>query len=545
VSRQSTVILEPEHGERVEFHAESGTRMLSEVLAAHGFPLNTRCGQRGLCRGCEVQLREGALVLEGEKVSAPSTVRACRARLVGPVTLGLPARSRIEHKPQVGETFEIAVPCGHDPLFPAEGVRDTAFAVDIGTTTVVVLLVDMITGEVLSRAGGFNEQIRFGDNVLTRIDAARTPEAIAAMQSAIVAETLVPLLRDACKRADRGPERIVGGSIAGNTTMLHLLVAEDPTSLGIAPFTAHFLEGRQISAGEIGLTIDALDSTIPIQLLPSIGAYIGADITAGIYATGMVFDTAPSLLVDIGTNGEIVLQCNGVLTACATAAGPAFEGCGLRSGTRAREGAVSDLCLALNPFIVEVQTIGNIPLGRASGMCGSAYIDFLATSRACGLLGITGRFDAAAWAGVPEHHRCTADGERALLLAGTRLPGEPCISEVDVAVLLQAKAAIGAGIETLLEVAGISASEIANVYLAGGFGMHLNVPNAIAIGLLPEFHPDQVRVVGNTSLAGALLALIDRTTLDEMEAIRGRTDVIELNLAPGFEDRYVEHLMLP
>jgi len=545
VSRQSTVILEPEHGERVEFHAESGTRMLSEVLAAHGFPLNTRCGQRGLCRGCEVQLREGALVLEGEKVSAPSTVRACRARLVGPVTLGLPARSRIEHKPQVGETFEIAVPCGHDPLFPAEGVRDTAFAVDIGTTTVVVLLVDMITGEVLSRAGGFNEQIRFGDNVLTRIDAARTPEAIAAMQSAIVAETLVPLLRDACKRADRGPERIVGGSIAGNTTMLHLLVAEDPTSLGIAPFTAHFLEGRQISAGEIGLTIDALDSTIPIQLLPSIGAYIGADITAGIYATGMVFDTAPSLLVDIGTNGEIVLQCNGVLTACATAAGPAFEGCGLRSGTRAREGAVSDLRLALNPFVVEVQTIGNIPLGRASGMCGSAYIDFLATSRACGLLGITGRFDAAAWAGVPEHHRCTADGERALLLAGTRLPGEPCISEVDVAVLLQAKAAIGAGIETLLEVAGISASEIANVYLAGGFGMHLNVPNAIAIGLLPEFHPDQVRVVGNTSLAGALLALIDRTTLDEMEAIRGRTDVIELNLAPGFEDRYVEHLMLP
>ncbi len=545
MSSQPTVIIEPEHGERVEFRVEPSTRMLADVLAAHGYTLNTRCGQRGLCRGCEVHLREGSLVLEDETVNAPATVRACRARLHGPVTLGLPARSRIEHKPQVGETFEIAVPCGHDPLFLADGVRDTAFAVDIGTTTVVVLLVDLNTGETLSRAGGFNGQIRYGDNVLTRIDAARTPEAIAAMQSAIVVETLVPLLEEACKRAGRSPERIAGGSIAGNTTMLHLLVAEDPTSLGIAPFTARFLEGRQITAGEIRLIVDQLDPGIPIQLLPGIGAYIGADITAGIYATGMVFDTAPSLLVDIGTNGEIVLQSNGVLTACATAAGPAFEGCGLRSGTRAREGAVGDLRIALNPFTVEAETIGNIPMDRASGVCGSAYIDFLATSRACGLLGITGRFEAPAWAGVPENHRCTADGERALLLAGTQLPGEPCVSEVDVAVLLQAKAAIGAGIETLLEVAGISASEIAHVYLAGGFGMHLNVPNAIAIGLLPEFHPDQVRVVGNTSLAGALLALIDRTTLDEMEAIRGRTNVIELNLARGFEDRYVEHLMLP
>jgi uncharacterized 2Fe-2S/4Fe-4S cluster protein (DUF4445 family) len=132
------------------------------------------------------------------------------------------------------------------------------------------------------------------------------------------------------------------------------------------------------------------------------------------------------------------------------------------------------------------------------------------------LLGYAGRFDAAAWAAVPEKFRLTDDDERALSLAG---PGSPRISEVDVAVLLQAKAAIGAGIETLLETAGIRADEISRVYLAGGFGMHLDVPNAIAIGLLPGFTPEQVRVVGNTSLAG-LLALIDRTTLAEMEALR-------------------------
>ncbi|MEI6177898.1 MAG: ASKHA domain-containing protein [Verrucomicrobiota bacterium] len=545
MSQRNLITLQPDHGEHVAIHAESSVRTLSDILAAHGFPLNTRCGQRGLCRGCEVVLREGSVMVEGARVHSPATLRACRTRLDGPITLGLPSRSRIEHKPQVGETFEIAVPCGHDPLFTTDGIRDTGFAVDIGTTTVVVLLVDLTTGEVISRAGGFNGQIRFGDNVLTRIDAARTPEAIAAMKSAIVGETLAPLMLDACQRAGRGPERIAGGSIAGNTTMLHLLVGEDPTSLGIAPFTARFLAGKRVSTGDLGLTVENLPANTPIQLLPGIGAYIGADITAGIYATGMVFDTEPSLLVDIGTNGEIVLQSGGVLTACATAAGPAFEGCGLRGGTRAREGAVSDLRLCLEPFAVTAETIGNIPIEKASGICGSAYIDFLASARDCGLLTQTGRFAATAWTSIPAGHRCTDDDERALRLAGTGHSGEPCVSEVDVAVLLQAKAAIGAGIETLLETAGIRATEIHRVYLAGGFGMHLNVPNAIAIGLLPEFRPEQVRVVGNTSLAGALLALIDRTTLDEMESIRERVDVIELNLAEGFEDRYIEHLMLP
>lgn len=542
MSRRSSITVEPELGEPTTFHAAPGPDMLSKVLAEHGFPLNTRCGQRGLCHGCEVILQQGSLKVGTSEIHAPATLRACRARLHGPVTIAIPARSRIEHKPQVGETFEIAVPCAHDPLFPANGTRDTAFAVDIGTTTVVVLLVDLTSGEVLSRAGGFNEQIRFGDNVLTRIDAARTPEAIAAMQQAVVGETLAPLLRQACERADRDPSRIAGGTIAGNTTMLHLLAGEDPTSLGIAPFTARFLTGKTMTAADIHLAAEGLAPDTPIQLLPSIAAYIGADITAGVYATGMVFDAKPSLLVDIGTNGEIVLQHGGVLTACATAAGPAFEGCGLRCGTRAREGAVSDLSITLDPLEIRMQTIGGIPPARATGICGSAYIDFLASARGCGLLGYAGRFDAAAWAALPETFRLTDDDERALSLAG---PGSPRISEVDVAVLLQAKAAIGAGIETLLETAGIRAEEISRVYLAGGFGMHLNVPNAIAIGLLPGFTPEQVRVVGNTSLAGALLALIDRTTLTEMEALREQVRVIELNLDEGFEDRYVEHLVLP
>ena len=543
MSRHHRIIVEPEHGERLEIRTADEGVVLSKILSAHGSPLNTRCGERGLCRGCEVMLSEGSLIVGNSTVTAPATVRACRARLSGPVTIAVPQRSRIEHKPQVGETFEIAVPYAHDPLCVPQGARDTGFAVDIGTTTVVVLLVDLVSGEILSRAGGFNAQIRFGDNVLTRIDAARTPEAVAEMQAAVVSETLAPLLIQACERAGRAPDRIAGGTIAGNTTMLHLLAGVDPTPLGIAPFTARFLTGRMMVASDIGFTVDGLPPDTQIQLLPSIAGYIGADVTAGAMATGMIYDSAPSLLVDIGTNGEIVLQHGGSFTACATAAGPAFEGCGLKCGTRARDGAVSDLHLSLDPFEIKSQVIGDVPLSRAIGICGSAYIDFLATARAAGLLGHAGRFLPEAWNSLPECHRHIDEEGRLGLRLGANLPS--FISEVDVALLLQAKAAIGAGIETLLESAGIRAEEISRLYLAGGFGMHLDVPHAIACGLLPGFKPEQVRVVGNTSLAGALLALIDRNTLDEMESLRERVEVIELNLVADFEDRYVEQLILP
>lgn len=546
MSRAVQIHVELDSGETRKISVFSENTSLADILAAHGLPLNTRCGQRGLCRGCEVELREGAANVDGQTVAAPATVKACRAQLTGSLAVHLPARSRIEHRPQVSETFEIAVPYAHQPLFPVEaGQRDTAFAVDVGTTTVVALLVDLLTGEVLSRAGGFNEQIRFGDNVVTRIEAAHKSENLAAMQRAVVAETLQPLLLRACERAGRTPERIAGGAIAANTTMLHLLIGEDPSPLGVAPFTPRFIAGKRLLARDIGLAASGLAPETPVQLLPGIAAYVGADITAGILATGMLYDEKPALLVDIGTNGEIVLQSGGKLFGCATAAGPAFEGCGLRCGTRAREGAVSDLRLTLEPFRFEAETIGNVPLARAGGICGSAYLDFLAVAWNCGLLNAAGRFDLAAWEKLPEQNRFSHEGRRAFRLTAKNGKDDLRISEVDVALLLQAKAAIGAGIEVLLQTAGIRAADVGRVYLAGGFGMHLDVAHAIAIGLLPGFRVEQIRVVGNTSLAGALLALVDRTTLDEMENIRAQVEVVELNLTEGFEDRYVEHLMLP
>jgi uncharacterized 2Fe-2S/4Fe-4S cluster protein (DUF4445 family) len=393
--------------------------------------------------------------------------------------------------------------------------------------------------KMLSRAGGFNKQIQFGDNVLTRIDAARTADALAAMQSAVVSGTIAPLLQRACERAGRKPSRLAGGAIAGNTTMLHLLMGEDPSSLGVAPFVPRFITGRRLTAADIHLTIDAIDPDMPLQLLPGIAAYVGADITAGVIATGMLFDPWPSLLVDFGTNGEMVLQRDGKLIACATAAGPAFEGSGLSHGSRAIDGAISGIAVSLDPFRVEMERIGGRRFVGQNGICGSAYVDFLASARRCGFLLNSGRFNLDTWGLIPPRHRIEKDGR------AFRLADETSISEHDISVLLQAKAAVGAGIESLLKTVGIEAAEVSRLYLAGGFGMYLNVGHAIAAGLLPGFRNEQVRVVGNTALAGAALVLLDRTKLDLMEAVRARVEVLELNLQEEFEDRFIDHLRLP
>jgi uncharacterized 2Fe-2S/4Fe-4S cluster protein (DUF4445 family) len=534
------VMLEDGTLREIAVPAHARSRSLASILADHGFPLNTRCGQRNLCKGCEVMLFSGSINgTETNTMSGPQRIRACQTYASGTFRISIPPRSRMEHRAHVSETFRIDIPFGNQPLVaPIPYVKDLGVAIDLGTTTVVVLLVDLATGEILSRAGAFNQQIRFGDNVLTRIDAVRAPGALQAMQAAAAQETLVPLLTAACEKAHVLPSRLACATIAGNTTMLHLLASVDPTPLGIAPFTPVFLEPRTTSAGALGITLGGLSPEMPVQLLPGIAAYVGADIAAGVYATGMLYDETPALLVDVGTNGEIVLQHNGRLLACATAAGPAFEGCGLRSGTRAQEGAVSKLRLRKEPFDLQVETLGNLPVTKATGICGSAYIDFLSEARREGLLSESGRFYEGAWATLPA--ACRTQGENAF-----RLSGEIAISEADVALLLQAKAAIGAGIETLLDCAGISAEEVGRVILAGGFGMHLNVAHAIGIGLLPGFREESVETAGNTSLAGALIALLDRTTLMEMDDLRRKVEVVELNLEPDFEDRFVDHLSLP
>jgi uncharacterized 2Fe-2S/4Fe-4S cluster protein (DUF4445 family) len=393
-------------------------------------------------------------------------------------------------------------------------------AIDIGTTTVAVMLVALDDGRIVARAADFNKQMHLGDDVATRIGLCATDKTnLPQLQDAIVNQTLAPLIADCLHRAGAQPTDLVCLSVAGNTTMLHLFAGADPSPMGIYPFAPQFLEHRALNLPAFG--------NASVHLLPSAAAYIGADITAGVFASGLAYDDGPSLLVDVGTNGEIVLKAGNQMLGCATAAGPAFEGAGLTNGIRAGDGAIQKIHFGPNAAPI-IDIIGG---GPPIGVCGSAYVDFLAEGRKAGLLTPTGRFDLA--------------GLNGSLRLGVGLGGKDVvISETDTAHLLQSKAAIGAGIQTLLARAGLEPADIKKVYMAGGFGMHLNIANAIACGLLPGFAPSQVEVVGNTSLAGAYLALLDCGALDEITRVAKRIEMIELNLDPQFEERYIENLCL-
>lgn len=518
---------------------------LTELLARRGHALNTRCGGRGLCGGCEVGLRAGELqrTSDGAAVTpaAGDRLRACQLRLGAcehaPVVT-VPARSLLKHEPAVVAEFKINVPWAHDPL---DATARIGAAVDIGTTTVALMLTELATGRVLAESSAFNAQIRHGEDVLTRIQMCdQNPDGVRQLQHAVTAETIQPLLIEAGAEAGVGLEEIGVMTVAANTTMQHLLAGVDPRPLGVYPFTPAFLDHRVFAPAELGLDFGAKEARV--HLLPGPAAYVGADLAAGIVATGLLYDEGPSLLVDVGTNGEIVAKIGDRLVGCATAAGPAFEGAGLSSGTRGVKGAIERIRLQGDPFGAELGIIGDAKC--PIGICGSAYVDFLWEGRRAGLLQTNGRF-------APEFVRRAGSAVQAdaygrkLRLHAHGASGPVWISELDIGRLLQAKAAIAVGINILLGLLGVGAADVKTLHLAGGFGLHLSLAHAIGCGLLPGFTPAQIQVVGNTSLGGAFLAVNDRNLLEEMKTACARMEMIELNLQPDFEDAYIDHLMLP
>ena len=524
---KSTLHLQTPEGDcEVGLTATDFGRPLSEVLAHRGYPLNTRCGGRGLCGGCEVGLKLGSLrqTANSTEVTAGDRLRSCQLKLVegSDVTVSIPSRSLLKHEPSVVSEFKINVPWA---VAPIDATARYGAAVDIGTTTVAVILADLETGKVLAQSSDFNAQIRFGEDVLTRIQMCfQNPSAVKQLQNAVTVETIQPLLVEACEQAGLEPKDIGVMTVAANTTMQHLLAGVDPSSLGVHPFKPVFLEHRVYAPSELGLTFGGEETKV--HLLPGPAAYVGADLAAGLVATGMLYDEGPVLIVDVGTNGEIIAKIGDLLVGCATAAGPAFEGAGLTNGSRGVRGAIERITITSDPFEIKLGVIGDAP--KPVGICGSAYIDFLWEGRRSGILQENGRFSKEFIERSDTRVEIDEFGKK-LELHARGTSGPVWISEVDIAKLLQAKAAIGAGINTLLGLLGVTAGEVKTLYLAGGFGMHLSLDHA----------------VGNTSMGGAFLALNDRSFLKEMQTACASMESIELNLQPGFEDAYIDQLMLP
>ena len=415
-----------------------------------------------------------------------------------------------------------------------------AMACDIGTTTVVIYLLDASTGEIVDTKSELNVQRSFGADVLARIDfTMNRDEGLQLLQGNQLSQL------NAMAQALLETNRIEGRNlsvftIAGNTTMLHLLSGVDPSGIGKAPFTPAFLGGFSCYASELGnFFTDCL-----FYFLPSLSAYVGADLLAGVLAVGMNESDELSLLVDLGTNGEIIIGNREGFYSCSTAVGPAFEGAHISCGMGAVSGAVNSVVINNK---IRYTTIGDTP---AVGFCGSAIVDIVSQFLKRGIIDETGRF-ADAEDGECEtikelflgHYNGGDHGGFTIVPAEESGTGTPLMfTQRDIREVQLAKAAISAGIETLLHESGKTKDDVIHLYMAGGFGNYINRESAASIGLIPRELLDRAVSVGNTAGLGAIGCALSHENLTACEGIAKKTTYIELSNNLWFQQKYMEEM---
>ena len=432
----------------------------------------------------------------------------------------------------------MAEPDSHFAIEPYFGL-----AVDIGTTTVAMSLVDMISGKIVDTATCYNQQIQKADDVASRIIHASTSEGIEQLRALIVHQTLNPLIQTLCRQQHIEPAKILRMVVSSNTVMWNLLLGIDPTSIGAVPFepTCRNPQSYRARELEIGIFPDA-----PIDVVPSISAYVGGDIVSDIEASHMTQTSEPSLLIDIGTNGEIAIRDETKMLVTACAAGPAFEGLRISHGMRASIGAIERITIT-DQGQCEYKTIGK---AKPVGICGSGLIDFLAEGFRKELIAPSGRFNKDLLGKNQRIRLMNGTGQTLEYVIADRSEteestGDITVTEKDIETLVQAKGAIFAAIRILLKRLERSINDIGKIYLAGGFAKYIDIHNAITLGLLPDIEVDRYVIIGNGSLAGAHIGLIDRRAWNAFEKIVDSPQVVELNLDPDFQDEFTFAMFLP
>lgn len=470
-----------------------GTPVLSELL---GTDIQHPCGGRGVCAKCAVEI-SGCVSEPNEAEKKAGTRLSCQAVLLGDATVILPDKKIMEQIETSGGTDLTAAA-------PMDGRLGAA--VDIGTTTLALRLYDLKTGECVGDSAMLNPQTSIAADVMGRIGAALNG-SLETLQELVLCAIRM-LTEQACEKACKPVDEVDSMVVTGNTTMLYLLTGRSPETLSHAPFEADCLFGETTSI--LGHTC---------CLPPCMNAFVGADITCALLESGLCERSDEiSLLCDIGTNGEIALWKNGKLFVTSTAAGPAFEGAGISCGCSSIRGAIDRVWVEDDQL--HIHTIGE---SDAVGVCGSGLIDAIAASLDLELIDETGAMD---------------DDEIELA------PGV-ALQPKDVRAVQLAKAAIAAGIETLLETAGVRPEDVTTLYIAGGFGNHLNVQSAARIGLIPEKLTSRVKAIGNASLAGAARLLLNRNALCCAQEIAEKSQHVNLGGNPKFNEHYIDQMLFP
>ena len=432
-----------------------------------------------------------------------------------------------------GDTFQCMEVC--DPA-------DTAIvgcAIDIGTTTVTMVLTDLTTGKLLAKGSSGNGQIRYGADVINRIIEQGRPGGKKKLQDAIVKETLNPIIANLCRTAGISARSILRLCVAANTTMNHLFVGVDAESVRMEPYIPSFFAWEGMLAGDLHLPANPL---APVIIAPNIGSYVGGDITAGTLAAGLWDRDEMSLFIDLGTNGELVFGNRDFMMSCACSAGPAFEGGDISCGMRATDGAIEACEIdkdTMEPKLTIVGEAGQKPVG----ICGSGIIDIISELFRCSIINARGLFDR-------EGERVKRDahgmGRYVLATAEESETGrEIAINEVDIDNFIRAKGAIFSAIDTLLTSVDMTVDMIDKVYVAGGIGSGINMKNSVNIGMLPDVELEKYQYIGNSSLTGSYAMVMSDEANAKCTELGANMTYLELSTYPGYMDSFVAACFLP
>jgi len=410
-------------------------------------------------------------------------------------------------------------------------------AIDIGTTTVSLWLVDLISGQVKAQVAEYNGQISRGEDVISRIIFAGKDGGRQEMRQRVL-DTINSLLETACKRVKTGPRDVMKATIAGNSTMIHLLLGIPAGSIRLSPFITAVNHPPLMIAKDVGVNIHHEGT---VDCLPGVASYVGADITAGVLSSGLDDVENVTLFIDIGTNGEIVLGNRDWLVTCACSAGPAFEGAGVANGMRATQGAIEEVWISNETLEPTYRVIGG---GKPKGICGSGLISLLSEAFLTGVSDKAGNVNMMA--NSPRVREGAHNGEYVVAWGAETETGEDIvISRVDIDNLLRAKAAIYAGFTVLADTVGIPLEMTDKVLVGGSFGKYINVEKAVQIGLLPDMDWSRFEFLGNTSVKGAYYALLDWRKRERITEIAKRMTYVELSADNSFYEAFTSALFLP
>ena len=423
-------------------------------------------------------------------------------------------------------------------VLPADNTDPiVGFALDLGTTSLAGLLVDLQTGKILAKASGGNGQIRYGADVINRIIESDKLGGRRRLQDAVIKESIIPMLVQMYRSANINPRRIYRMVLAGNTTMNHLLLGLWSDPIRMEPFVPSFFQTNYIYVRDIGLKMNPMAELI---VAPNIGSYVGGDITAGALVSMIWNHPELSLFIDLGTNGELVFGNNEFLMSCACSAGPAFEGGDISCGMRATDGAIEACTIDKETLEPTLTVVG----GEApAGICGSGIIDIIAELFRTGAINGKGKF-------IRENPRILHDehGMGSYVIAWQKDTGgikDVVINEVDIDNFIRAKGAIFSATQTMLQSLGFDASVIERVYVAGGIGSGINMKNAVTIGMFPDIPLENFHYIGNSSQAGAYAMLLSSEAREKVFELGRSMTYLELSNEPGYMDEFVAACFLP